>query len=123
MGFYRRHGKNRPELAEKFNQGREKWFYNTFKEFDITIEPIPPNKGIAISSYNERLKAFGIAKDAVIVAVDGLKVRNLDEFTGIRSTDFRDEMTITVFQGNRYQTLKGKVVNRQFGVGMVNFPK
>ena len=123
MGFYYRHKSDRPDFAECYRRSQEKFFFNTFKEFREKTEPSPPKKGIVFSEFNARMKSFGIAKDAIVVAVDGFKTRNANEFFAMRSSDFKDEITLTVFQDNHYQNLKGKIINRQFGVGVADFQK
>ena len=123
MGFYHRHRTDRPEFAERFRVAQAKWFSRTLRECKIGTEPNPPVLGVTFKAFNDRMKSFGLTKDAITVGVDGFKTRNVDEFLAIRSCDFRDEITLIVYQDNQYKTLKGKVINRQFGVGLANYRK
>jgi hypothetical protein len=66
---------------------------------------VPPLQGLVLQDDSAYLRRRGIARDAVIVALDGFKVENLAQYSQIWAFDWRDQMSLGVFQGGKYESV------------------
>ena len=64
---------------------------------------------------SQKLREAGIHPGDIIVAADGYRVHNTDQWAAIRS--FRDDTTVSliIWRGNGYQQLNGTYVRMKFG--------
>jgi tetratricopeptide (TPR) repeat protein len=100
-------------LAKVFPQGLTKTTLADFRE-------APPDENgfgwrVMTRGMTEQLRRAGLQPGDLVVAADGYRVRDANQWVTIRS--FRDDPTVSliVWRGDRYITLDGPYVRQKFG--------
>jgi hypothetical protein len=81
-----------------------------------------PADGVLVKEGNDLLQKIGMKTGDVIVAVNGIRVHNFDQYSYGRETSLAPEMTLIVWQGNQYREIKASPPNHRFGVDMGDYP-
>jgi tetratricopeptide (TPR) repeat protein len=76
----------------------------------------PPADGVLIRQENALLKAAGLNKGDVIVAVYGVRVHNLLQYAYGRELKQTPEMDLVVWQGDAYRAFKPSPPRHRFGL-------
>jgi hypothetical protein len=76
----------------------------------------PPADGVLIRQENALLKAAGLKKGDVIVAVYGVRVHNLLQYAYGRELKQTPEMDLIVWQGDAYRAFKPSPPRHLFGL-------
>jgi tetratricopeptide (TPR) repeat protein len=79
-----------------------------------------PDDGVLVRNENERVRSAGLKAGNVIVAVNGLRVHNFDQYCCGRDTGGA-ELTLIVWQGNQYRELKASPPDHRFGNDMGDY--
>jgi hypothetical protein len=95
-------------VGKLFPRGEEKAALADFKT--------PPQEGVLIFAENDLLKASGLKKGDVIVALDGRKVYDLDQYLYVRDLKATPELDLIVWQGTAYREVKASPPQRRFGL-------
>jgi len=103
--FYHRCAGKDPEYQRAWDQSCGKIFPGGLRKLDLDREPVPPLHGLIMQDYNNRISQKGIARDAVIVGMDGYKVDDFRQYAMIRAFDWSDQISLAVFQGGQYQII------------------
>ncbi len=81
----------------------------------------PPTDGVKIAKDSELSRANGLKKGVVIVAVDGIRIKDHDEFNLAREVNSRNKSVELIYwDGSGYHSLKGSPPNRRFGFTAVD---
>ena len=82
-----------------------------------------PNKGVSFIGSSKYINNNKIPKGAVLVALDGIKVENIQQYYIARDHKFRNPyMDIIIWDGKKYQELKKIYVpDRLFGVSIKDY--
>ena len=106
-----------PEVEKRvqkmFPQGVQKVTLNDFKK--------APADGVMLDGQSALMEAAGLKKDDVIVAVYGIQVHNVTQYTYERDAIDTPELDLIVWQGDAYRAIKASPPNHKFGVGIVNY--
>ncbi|HLH53936.1 MAG TPA: hypothetical protein VKY92_10005 [Verrucomicrobiae bacterium] len=104
--------KYRPEVEKRlralFPKGVEKVTLSNFH--------IAPPDGVLITQENDALRAAGLKKGDVIVAVNGIRVHSMLQYMYGRDLNQTPELDLIVWQGEDYHEFKPSVPNHKFGV-------
>ena len=95
-------------IGKLFPRGEEKVGLTNFKN--------QPSAGVLISAENDLLKASGLKKGDIIVALDGRKVYDLHQYLYVRDLKATAELDLIVWQGTAYREVKSSPPQRRFGV-------
>jgi hypothetical protein len=76
----------------------------------------PPTDGVLIMQENDLLKAAGLAKGDVIVAVYGVRVHHMGQYIYGRELKQTPELDLIVWHGGAYREFKPSPPRHRFGV-------
>lgn len=94
-----------------FPNGLEKAAFSDFREAPVSGDGLT----IRVDQMSEKIRHAGLRPGDIVVAVDGYRVHNSEQWAAIRS--FRDDPTISVviWRGGGYIQLDGSYVRMKFG--------
>jgi tetratricopeptide (TPR) repeat protein len=96
-------------LKELFPQGLERASLSDFSA------PPSDQDGLRIGQTTQKFLRFGIKVGDVIVAIDGYRIRNEDQYLCVRGFTDDPNMTVVVWRAGRYVEIKGLFKRRRFG--------
>jgi PDZ domain len=76
--------------------------------------PAPVN-GVRFTSFGQRAARAGLLRDDVVVGIDGVRVRNVDQATVILRASDSASMTFAVWRDGAYLTVRANVPQRWLG--------
>jgi hypothetical protein len=94
-------------LKETLPRGLESWWPDDAAQ--------PPADGVRVTFTYPRARRIGLRQDDVIVAIDGLRVRDQWARTLITSLRLEPDMKVVVWRDGRYEELALDVPQRWFG--------
>lgn len=106
-----------PEIANRMN----KLFPNGVEKASLADFEGPPADGVLIQEENDRLLAAGLKKDYVIVALDGKRVHNYEQYRYIRDLQKNPELDLIAWKRGSYEEIKANPPNHLFGVSFGNY--
>jgi hypothetical protein len=77
----------------------------------------PPKEGVSIMEDSAGVRQLALAKDDVIVALDGYRTRNFNQYRAIRGFTRDKKIALVVWSRSRnsYVAAEGSFMNRRFG--------
>lgn len=110
----KRYTKARDELvAEAFPRGRQK----------IGATPSgPPTSGVQISRLEGSAQAAGLARNDVIVALDGIRVENFRQFSIVRMTGTDPKMRFLLYRAGAYKEVEATFKERSIPIWVSDYP-
>jgi len=118
--FYYRHrerGADTPRLAAGLYEKVRDTFRDGLEK--VTIEelgPEPPAGSIEVAGTNWFTQQVGLQKGARIVALDGFRVKNIDQYQFVRDLSWSPQLSLIVWQNGGYQELTATLWDRLFGI-------
>jgi len=100
-------------LAKLFPKGIEKV---TLKDFQTA-----PVDGLMLREGNDLVSKAGMKTGDVIVAVNGIRTHNSNQYDYGRDTGATNGMTLIVWQGNQYREIRASPPNNRFGVHLDDY--
>jgi tetratricopeptide (TPR) repeat protein len=100
-------------IKKVFPRGMEK---TSLAEFNT-----PPRDGIIVGGENETTAKAGIAHGNIIVAINGVRIHNFDQYLYIRGLDTAPELHLIVWQANKYREITAAPPDHRFGVDMPDY--
>jgi hypothetical protein len=95
-------------IPKLFPKGMEKVALGDFHE--------EPADGVLIQGQNDLLRSAGLKQGNVIVALNGIRVRNFEQYCYVRESLGTPELVLIVWQGHIYHEIKSSPPNHRFGV-------
>lgn len=83
--------------------------------------PAAPTDGVAFLSFGARASATGLKSSDVIVGIDGWRVHNTRQSVALLRISFEENVTLTVWRGNKYETVKARIPERWFGTRFAEY--
>jgi tetratricopeptide (TPR) repeat protein len=96
-------------LRELFPQGLVRVSVSDFSS------PPSDQDGLRISQTTGKLARFGVKVADVVVAIDGYRIANEDQYLCVRGFTDDPHMTVVVWRAGRYVEIKGLFKRRRFG--------
>jgi Tfp pilus assembly protein PilF len=81
----------------------------------------PPADGVVFKEENDLLRSSGMKAGDVIVAVYGVRVHNVQQYSYGRELNGTPELDLIVWQGDAYRELKSHPPNHLFGVDIGDY--
>jgi len=100
-------------LAKALPRGLESW--------TAADAANPPSDGARVAFTYPRARRIGLRQDDVIVAIDGLRVRDSSARGVLANLDIKSKMTLVIWRDGRYQELALEVPQRYFGATFDNY--
>ena len=100
-------GELKKRLGILFPKGIEKVGFGNFQA--------APTDGVLINQATDLARAAGLKVGDIIVAIDGIRVRNYKQYACGREVSTTPEMDLIVWQGNGYHEIKASPPNHRFG--------
>jgi hypothetical protein len=98
LAFYLRHGRKGPEVDELMR----KVFPTGLTRPATLPDMIPPRDGVLIEFPGKLGSELGMREDDVVIAVDGIRVRNLAQYRVAAGASTDETMRLTVWRGGKY---------------------
>lgn len=121
FGLYARNAANDPSMNAKFQSLVAAHFPQGIQTWTMAGETRAPATGVRLDRTPKWVQDEGLLPDAVIVAFDGKKVENADQYMAVRAINLDDRFSLTVYQAGKYQTLQMEAPDRLFGVGLLDY--
>jgi tetratricopeptide (TPR) repeat protein len=119
-GFHYRNAGMRAEYQLAWAKESAAVFPEGMRAFQPAREPVPPSRGLVLQDYSAYLSHMGVARDAVVVALDGIKVDTFAQYALVRALDWKDPMKLTLYQGGKYGPID--LDSRRHGLGVPLIP-
>lgn len=100
-------------INKLFPKGMEKASLAEFKT--------PPADGVLFREQNALMESVGLKKGDVIVAVYGIRVHNVTQYTYGRNLKETPELDLIVWQGDAYREITASPPKHLFGAGIDNY--
>ena len=107
--------------AQAWARRKAELFPRGMRRFDPAQEPAPAARGAQFTTVTAFMARMGLTQDGVIVALDGYRVENLQQYYLVRALRWQDDLTLVVCRGGKYQTIHADPHHRRFGVDMKDY--
>jgi tetratricopeptide (TPR) repeat protein len=116
--FYLRQSRrtNNPQIEARAKSLVTKQFPNGFEHVTLADFNASPTDGLAFRRLFARAEHIGLREHDIVVAMDGLRVRNIDQYYVVNRVSHDPTMTVVVWRDGRYQELHLTVPQRYFAV-------
>ncbi len=106
-----------PELQRRLKI----YFPNGMEKVSLGDLSAAPSDGAVINGQNDLVRAAGLRRGDVIVAVGGIRTHTYAQYTYIRDLQPSPELALIVWQNNTYHEIKAHPPNRRFGVNLDDY--
>lgn len=113
-----------PGVAKQMEQNRVviRIFPSGIQRVAMADFSAAPRKGVLINGDNRRLAELGLRAGMVIVALNGIRTDNFEQYDVVRALSSDPEMNLIVWDG-AYKTSEGQIPGRRFNVDMVDYTR
>jgi tetratricopeptide (TPR) repeat protein len=80
-----------------------------------------PSDGVVIIGQSDLLLSAGLKQGDVIVAIDGFRAHNLEQYNYVRDSQPSPELDLIVWQGDAYYEIQSSPPNHRFGVNIRDY--
>lgn len=120
--YYRQMAKGGgPVYAEKLEAILRKIFPSGLEKVTLSSFTSPPQDGLMTYGESKQSKEIGLQSRAVIVAVDGNRVRNRKQLDLVIRLTYSEDLSLIVWQGGRYQEIEAHLWRRIFNVELRDY--
>jgi tetratricopeptide (TPR) repeat protein len=119
--FYQRHP-NHDKFQAKYNDLIGELFPGGMQTAALSEFSGSPSNGVIFLNSNRILAQYGLGIHDIIVAIDGCKVKNLEQYVFVRSLSDSPRMDLVVWHRNHYIAVQPELENRLFGVNIATYP-
>ena len=121
--FYAREAISHPaEYTEKIKTAQKEIFPQGLAEVTLAQLTGKPTRGVLVHGENEISRQCGLKPGAIVVGLDGKRVRDLAQYTYLRVVTDSPVMELLVYQDGRYQPIHATVPGRRFGLLLTSWP-
>ena len=121
-GFYARQATAHPEYREKMKAAESEIFPQGLQEVTLARLSGKPTRGVIVKGENALSQAAGLKPGAIIVGIDGKRVRTLEQYSYVRALKDSPDIDLLVYQDDRYQAIHANVPGRRFMLTFVTWP-
>jgi tetratricopeptide (TPR) repeat protein len=123
LGFYKRYKDKtgKADFDAAINAAASTEFPSGIEHVSIKDLHGPPGDGCYVSAANEFTAQAGLNAGAVIVALDGIRIRNFAQYAFVRGTSTNAALDLIVWQDNQYRRLRANPPNHRFGVDFPDY--
>lgn len=118
--FYQRHP-NHDKFQAKYNDLVGELFPGGMQTAALSEFSGFPSNGVIFLNSNRIMAQYGLGTHDIIVAIDGYKVENRDQYEFIRSLNDSPRMDLVVWHRNHYVAVQPELENRLFGVNIATY--
>ncbi len=122
FNFYERNSQ-KPEYQTKLDKLTARLFPEGMRPAALGDFNQKPEKGVIIISSSSKLREYGLAHGDIVVAIDGYRVDNLQQYEIIRDRSSDPQVHFIVWHKNRYLNVDAQLKNRKFGVDIETYPR
>jgi len=119
--FYLRNRDRKPEYRRAADERIAALFPAGFEKVQLRDFADPPRDGVVIQSSSDFVGAAQMKPGDVIVAIDGVRVRSLEQYEYARDRTFDSKMTLIVWTGAQYAELPVDVPGRRMNCKIATF--
>jgi hypothetical protein len=113
LAFYTRNKNARPEYARAAEAGMAALFPDGYQRVQLGDLHGPPAQGVIISSSSSRVAQAGLKPGDIIVGIEGVHVRSVDQYLYLREQARDLPMTLIVWTGAQYREARVDVPQRR----------
>ena len=114
LSFYARHASSNPEYAAKWQEAQTALFPQGVQTVTLDQFTGAPTDGVLVHGSNALSRQCGLKAGAIVVALDGKRVQNMEQYTFVRTLTDVPHLDLLVFQDNQYQAIHANIPNRKF---------
>lgn len=105
--YYRNQSETTPQsLRDEYDRLLKQYFPTGTEHASFESFSKPPLDGALFPTEVPRMREAGMKKNCVVVAIDGIRVRNFDQYAMARLIDTSPVMDLIVWQEGRYVEIK-----------------
>ncbi len=120
--FYARQATAHPEYADKMKAAEDQIFPQGMEEVTLAKLTDKPTKGVIVRGENELSRQAGLKPDAIIVGLDGKRVRDMNQYSYVRGLTTSPDLTLLVYQDGKYQEIHANIPGRMFNLVFATWP-
>ena len=109
------------QFDSEFQKRLKPMFPNGMERVSLKDFHAQPTDGVAINGENNLVRAAGLKRGNVIVAIGGIRARTFAQYSYIRELQPCPELDLIVWQGGTYHELKASPPNGRFGVSFGDY--
>lgn len=98
-------------------------FPRGFNKVTLADFKSPPKRGVLINGSSKQLVSFGLSRNMVIVALNGIHTETFDQYLLVRELSDEPRLGLIVWDGTGYRVSEGSLPGHKFGVDMVDYTK
>lgn len=118
---YLRNQDRKPEYRRAAAERSAALFPAGFEQVQLRDLADPPRDGVVIQSSSDLVRAAQMKPGDVIVAIDGVRVRSLEQYEFTRDGTFHSKMTLLVWTGAQYAELPVDAPGRRLDCKIATF--
>jgi len=110
------------EYERKLADMTKRYFPDGVQSVTISELSEHPEEGVSFAGQSRVMRDYGIGRKSIVVAVDGSRVKNLEQYYFIRDMNISEtEMPLILWDGQRYVEVSVVSERRRFGVAMQTY--
>ncbi len=120
--FYARQAATHPEYAPKKRGAESEVFPQGMQA--VTLEQLlgKPADGVRVEGENDLSRQAGLKAGAIVVSIDGKRIHNMEQYKYVRALSDSPELTLLVYQDERYQAIHAHLPDRKFNLDFFTWP-
>jgi tetratricopeptide (TPR) repeat protein len=124
FGFHHRmvHVRRLPSYERSLAQETRDLFPRGLEMVTLASLTGPPIDGATFTEETPSLRRNGMQKGDVVVALDGWRVRTLQQYYAIRSFDDDPDLRLIIWRDGKYAEVAARRMYRSFGAEMSDYP-
>ena len=123
IGFYQRVARARGASAYglKFTEATKNIFPGGPEKVELASFGAAPTDGVVFTTESPSLRRNGMHRGDIVVAMDGWRVRNYEQFATIREFDDDPDLRLVLWRGGKYLAVSARRLGRRFGVDVPSY--
>lgn len=113
--FYQRNQDKNPSFAAKLKKITAEFFPNGMEKVQLSDFTDAPADGVSVNTTNANTNRANLKRGDVFVALDGWRVRNLEQYMWVRGMKKDPLITLIVWNGSKYVEISISLPDRRFG--------
>jgi len=121
VAFYVRNGGRDARYSKLGREGVAKYFPNGMQRVELSGFAEKPTQGVLLSRASATSQRIGLWVGDVLVALDGYRIANTDQYYIVRDMSTSPAVMYTVWRNGKYLEVKGRIPGRQLGARVENY--
>ena len=120
--FYERQEHTHPDYANKLRDSVGQIFPQGIANVTLAQLSGKPANGVFVHGENQLSRQFGLKPGAIVVAIDGKRIVNMEQYSYIRSLTDSPDMDLMVYEDASYKEIRAHLADRKFNLTFTTWP-